>query len=183
MKQKKFSIDSVALDLFNEINENELTKLETQIGLQKICILGNHEKYLDKMKEIAKKLCDEDYPATIIDKIPEHCLLSDFQKEALILNKSSLILIIDSSVGGVVSESTYLLQNKSFVEKSILLITEGIDEADFFCTKKHYVYYPNKIKYSEEKLVEISIKAIKQATHRLALYAVFGKTEEKEKNK
>lgn len=38
-------------------------KIEVQIGLQTICILGNHSVYLKEMEQIVKALKDADYPA------------------------------------------------------------------------------------------------------------------------
>lgn len=161
------SIESVALELLKEINQS-YGKLEAQIGLQKICILGNHEEHGFEMKKIATKLCEKNYPATIVQKVPDSAL-PDFEKEKPILQKASLLVVIDNDHGGVVCESTYLIQNHQLLEKAILLISESLPDNKFFATQNHYVYYPCKIKYPKNNLVETAIMAAIQASHRLAL--------------
>ena len=162
------TIDSVAEQLHSEITKDEEKRLETQIGLQRICVLGNHQEHGKEMLAIATKLCKKNYPATIIKKIPGG-VLPDFEKESKILDRAELLLVIDSDKGGLVGESTYLLQNSGRIRKSVLLVPDSVSDDDFFCTKKHYVYYISKHRYSTEKLVRTAVLVAMQASHNLAV--------------
>ncbi len=181
MENKGFTIDSVALGLLDRLKK-AYALVEAQIGLQPICVLGNHGTHKKEMEEIANKLCKSDYPATIIVKIPEHNLLSDFQKEIEILNAAAILTILDSPIGGVVSESTYLIQNPELMKKSVLMVPDNTSDSNLFSTKNHYVYYPTKIKYSIQNLVEIAVMVAKQASHRIALNSIFDNQSKSNKN-
>ena len=177
---QNYTVDSVALELLKEISESDASRLKTLIGLQKICIFGNYEKNEKEISMIAESLCSADYPATFLKKIPKKTLLPDFEIEKAAIEKSSVLVVIDGDKGGVVSESTYLMDNPKFMAKSILLISENLHCHTLYSTENHYVYYHDKIPYKEGNLVEIAIKAAKQASHRMALYRIF---DEKEGNK
>ncbi len=177
---QNYTVDSVALELIEEISESDATRLKTLIGLQKICVFGNYEKNEKEITEVAESLCSTDYPATFLKKLPKKTVLPDFEIEKAAIEKASVLVVIDSDKGGVVSESTYLMDNPKYMEKSILLIPEIMPGNTLYSTENHYVYYPSKIPYTQENLVEIAIKAAKQASHRLALYRIF---REKEVNK
>ena len=177
---QNYTVDNVALELIKEISESDAARLKTLIGLQKICVFGNYEKNEKEISTIAESLCSADYPATFLKKIPKTILLPDFEIEKAAIDKASVLVVIDSNKGGLVSESTYLMDNPELMEKSILLVPENTHCDTLYSTEKHYVYYHSKIQYKEENLVEIAIKAAKQASHRLALYKIFS---EKEANK
>jgi hypothetical protein len=162
------TIESVANELHKAITEETDKKLETQIGLQAICILGNYQTHEQKMVLIAQQLCDLNYPATLIKKIPDG-VLPDFEKEKKIIEKASCIVLIDTDKGGAVGESTFMIENGSLLEKAVLLVPNTVNEDTFFCTKKHYVYYSRKVRYQEDHLVETAVKAAKQLSHNLAL--------------
>src|SRR3989344_5942021 len=141
MEQKpKPTIDSVALELYGEIAESDDKKLEAQIGLQKIVILGNYEAHGQQIEKIATALCDDDYPATFLKRLPKQMIFTDFETEKTMLKKADLLVIIDHHKGGVVSESTYLMDNPALLSKAILLVPEVLADELLFDTRNHYVY-------------------------------------------
>ncbi|MBI3588705.1 hypothetical protein HY995_00650 [Candidatus Micrarchaeota archaeon] len=169
----ELNIHSVALEFLDDLTDNDISRVEAQIGIQKICILGNHENFGSEMEEIASRLCEENYPATVIKVIPDSKFLTDFQKEVSVMRKASVILVIDTDKGGAVSESTFLIQNRDMVEKAILLVSDGIPQETLYGLKRHYLYYPFKVIYSGKNVIELAVMAVKQQSHRLALYKVF----------
>lgn len=176
---EKYTVDSVALELIKDSKSDDV-RLKNLIGLQTICIFGNYEKNEKEMGFIAESLCSSDYPATFLKKIPKSMALPDFEIEKVAITKASILVVIDSNVGGLVSESTLLMDNPQLMRKSILLVPESMPCDTLYSTEEHYVYYPSKIPYNDENLIEIATKAAIQASHRLALYQIFN---EKEGNK
>ncbi|MBI2445821.1 hypothetical protein HYV43_05520 [Candidatus Micrarchaeota archaeon] len=164
------SIESVALELLDELAEDS-KKLQSQIGLQRICILGNHSKSAQAMEQMADRLNAGNYPATLIRRIPDSAQmpLPDFEKEVAVLQKAHVIVIIDADNGGVVGECAFLMQNPDLLERTVLMVPDAIDADSLLSVTNHYVYFPTKITYVPENLVEIGVKAAKQASHRLAL--------------
>ncbi|MFA6989814.1 MAG: hypothetical protein WC197_07075 [Candidatus Gastranaerophilaceae bacterium] len=169
MEQKNHTIDSVALELFQDITENDDKKMEVHVGQQKICVLGNYAECKTEMNAIAKGLCDANYPATNLDKLPNKTTIPDLELEKRAMEKVELILIIDSDKGGVVSESTLLMENKHLMQKSVLFVPDTIPTDDLYSVKNHYVYYPTKVLYNRGNLVDLAISVAKQVSHRLAL--------------
>ncbi len=164
------TIESVALELLDELAEDS-KNLQSQIGLQRICILGNHQKSGEAMEQIARQLNAENYPSTLIRRIPDQAQMPipDFEKEVAILQKAHVIVIIDADNGGVVGECAFLMQNPGLLDRAVLMIPLGVDVDSFFSVTNHHVYFPTKVTYGPENLVEIGVKAAKQASHRLAL--------------
>ncbi len=164
------TIDSVALEFLSEIKEDS-NRIGAQISLQRICVLGNHDEHEKEMEEIAKRLCADCYPATIIKKIPDdnNKPVPDFHKEMAVLKKAEIIVIIDNSKGGVVSECAFLMQNPEIALNTILMVHGSKTPGEVLGVTGHYVYFPNKVPYSDQNLVEITVLAAKQASYRLAL--------------
>ncbi len=162
------TIDSVANELYKSITEEGEKKLEAQVGLQKLCILGNYQTHETQMTKIAEMLCNKNYPATLIKRVPGG-FLPDFEKERKLIEKAAGIVIIDTDRGGAVGESTYLIQSRNLLDKAVLLVPDSIKDDVFFCTKRHYVYYQRKVKYAENSLVDTAVMAAIQLSHNLAI--------------
>ena len=148
-------------------------RVEIQIGLQTICVLGNHENRLSEIKQIADTLNADNYPTVYLKGLDTTDLsLPDFECERIAISKADLLLIIDDYRGGTVSECTYIMGNHAFLSKSILMVEEEVSEEDFFSTEKHYCFFPRKVRFNNPKLVDITVKAAKQAMHGLAQKAL-----------
>lgn len=164
------TIESVALELLDELAQDS-KNLQSQIGLQRICILGNHRTSGYPMEQIASKLNGDNYPATLIKRIPDRTQmpLPDFEKEVAVLQKAHVIVIIDADNGGVVGECAFLMQNPGLLERTLLLVPRAVPMDSLLSVTNHYVYFPTKVTYGPENLVETGVRAAKQASHRLAL--------------
>lgn len=167
MEKTALQPEDAALKFLSEMKDKS-QKIEVQIGLQTICVLGNHEEHLKEMEQIVKSLKDSNYPAVHLKGIPQEVKLSDYLVEKTVIKKSSVILVIDNPKGGVVGECTYIMENPELADKTIMLVPEDIHEDDIFSLVKHYLHFPVKVRFNKAELVNIAVKAAKQATHRLA---------------
>lgn len=183
MVEKKYEIEQDALAFIGKHLKSRAKKIELKVGFQPIYIFGHHGSHLKEMEEIRDRLKEEyTLPVKLVKEHPDSDHLPDFEKEKAIIEQCGVLVFLDAEKGGVVGETTYLLDKPHILEKSLLLVSKE-NEDKLLSTKLHYLYFPSKIVYKgSEDLIEKGVEATRQATYRLAIAELNTQENDKEKN-
>lgn len=165
-----YSIEQRAHAFVSKNLKNRAKRIELQVYLQPIYIFGHHASQLKEMKKIRDRLKKKyKLPAMLVKDQPDSKHLPDFEKEKAIIDKCGVLIFLDAEKGGVVGETTYLLDKPKILQRSLLLVAKE-NEPNTLSTQLHYLYFPTKVIYNDKvELVEKGVEAARQMTYRLAI--------------
>lgn len=171
-EKPKVTIDEITHKVMEQVLEDKAKQIEIQVANQPIYVLGCHETQGKEMEAIVEKLKADKFPAKLVKEHVDKVFLPDFEKEKVVIETAGVLVILDGKIGAVVGESAFLMHCSENQHKCILLVSEENKER-ILSTKEHYLYYPNKIVYSNNsELVDLAVQGTIQTTYRLAISEV-----------
>jgi hypothetical protein len=182
-EKPKPNLDEIAHRVIDDILDDKSKQFEIQMANQPIYVLGSHDTQKEEMDSIVKKLVERKFPAKLVREHKDRPFLPDFEKEKVVIESASVLVVLDGKIGAVVGESAYLMHCSENQHKCVLLVPEENKEK-ILSTKEHYLYYPTKIVYrNKNELVDLAVDGAIQTSFRLAINEVNKRGKMKQKNK